>query len=143
MPQNGPGPIPAISMMRRPDRGVSMVRSSAAAGGDEIIELEIVRNDETARGRKSEPARVDHFEAGVGDQPGKLVGGEEFVPIMRAARDAAGALGEQDQREAGLRGAVGRREDQQAVLGERGGEAMDEGGGIGDMLDHLERGYEI
>ena len=62
---------------------------------------------------------------------------------MRAARDAAGAFRQRDERQAGERGAIGGREDQQAVVVQRFGEAADEAGGVADMLDDLEAGDEV
>ena len=55
--------------------------SSAAAGGDEIIELEIVGEHEPARRRESEAACVDHLEIGGFDQ--RHYGSAKFVSFLK------------------------------------------------------------
>ena len=76
-------------------------------------------------------------------QRGQFFGRQELVPIMCAARDLAQTFCRLDQKQARRRRAVGGRQQEQAVGLQMACQFGDEGGGVGDMFDHLHRGDDI
>ena len=115
----------------------------ARRGGDDVVERQVVRQVQPLQRREGDAARLAHRQAGVGEQLAQLVGSDEVVPVVRAARDHAERLGRADQQQA----RAGVRLGVESTISPPGARCLrqlgDEGGLVGDMLEHFHAGDEV
>src|SRR3954466_14012476 len=89
----------------------------------EIVERLVVGEVEAPAGAPGEAVAILDFQPRVADEGAELVGREELVPIVGAARNPPGAFADDHQHQPRPGGAVRRGEDQQPAGLQRVGEA--------------------